>query len=113
MFDGIRTYEEIARLYSAQSGAECSSDDVREFSASLEAVDFWHKTAQEKNILYMQQAAEGRKKLVKSRKSKYGDLAQILFPAVNPDAFLTWLHGYTSFVRSEERRVGKECRSRW
>jgi putative peptide zinc metalloprotease protein len=98
MFDGIRTYEEIARLYSAQSGAECTSDDVREFSASLEAVDFWHKTAQEKNILYMQQAAEGRKKLVKSRKSKYGDLAQILFPAVNPDAFLTWLHGYTSFV---------------
>src|SRR3989449_10723398 len=22
-------------------------------------------------------------------------------------------HGYTKYVRSEERRVGKECRSRW
>ena len=28
-------------------------------------------------------------------------------PNLNPDEFLTKLH------RSEERRVGKECRSRW
>ena len=92
MFDGNRTYDEIAELYSAQTGAEYNVEEVREFSASLEEMDFWHKTAQEKNILYMQQVAEGRKKLVKSRKSRYGDLSQIAFPAVNPDAFLTWLY---------------------
>jgi putative peptide zinc metalloprotease protein len=73
-------------------------DDVREFASSLEALDFWYKTPQEKNILYMQQTAEGRKKLLKSRKNKYGDLSQIMFPAVNPDPFLTWLHRYTSFL---------------
>ena len=98
LFDGVRSYEEIADLYSAQLGAEYSVDDVREFAASLDALDFWHKTPQEKNILYIQQTAEGRKKLLKSRKNRYGDLSQILFPAVNPDPFLTWLHRYTSFM---------------
>jgi putative peptide zinc metalloprotease protein len=99
-FDGVRTYEEVAELYSAQLGAEYGVDDVREFAASLEAIDFWYKTPQEKNILYMQQTAEGRKKLLKSRKNRYGDLSQIMFPAVNPDPFLTWLHRYTSFMYS-------------
>jgi putative peptide zinc metalloprotease protein len=100
LFDGARSYEEIAELYSAQLGAVYAADDVREFAASLEAMDFWYKTPQEKNILYMQQNAEGRKKLLKSRKSRYGDLSQIMFPAVNPDPFLAWLHRYTSFMYS-------------
>ena len=91
-------YEDVADLYSAQLGAVYSVEDVREFAASLDALDFWYKTPQEKNILYMQQTAEGRKKLLKSRKNRYGDLSQILFPAVNPDPFLTWLHRYTSFI---------------
>jgi putative peptide zinc metalloprotease protein len=98
LFDGLRTFEEIADLHSARAGVEYSADEVREFAASLENLDFWHKTAQEKNILFIQQTADERKKLVKSRKSRYGDLSQIAFPAVNPDAFLTWLHRYTSFI---------------
>src|SRR6266853_560283 len=98
LFDGVRTYDDVARVYSEQLGAVYGVDDVREFAASLEAIDFWYKTPQEKNILYMQQTAEGRKKLLKSRKNRYGDLSQILFPAVNPDPFLTWLHRYTSFT---------------
>src|ERR1700719_3362053 len=61
-FDGVRSYEDIAALYSAQLRADYSVDDVREFAASLEALDFWYKTPQEKNILYMQQTADGRKK---------------------------------------------------
>ena len=100
LFDGVRSYEDIAREYSGQLGSEYAADDVREFAASLEAMDFWYKTPQEKNILCMQQNAEGRKKLLKSRKNRYGDLSQIMFPAVNPDPFLTWLHCYTSFMYS-------------
>jgi putative peptide zinc metalloprotease protein len=98
LFDGVRTYDDIAEVYSEQLGAVYGVDDVREFAASLDSLDFWYKTPQEKNILYMQQTAEGRKKLLKSRKSRYGDLSQIMFPAVNPDGFLTWLHHYTSFI---------------
>ena len=98
LFDGNRSYEEIARLYSAQTGVEYSTDEVREFAESLEADGFWYKTAQEKNILLMQKDAQKRRKGLRAQKSKWGDLAQITFPAVNPDKFLTWLHKYTSFI---------------
>jgi len=97
LFDGKRTCEEVAELYSHQAGISYSADTLREFADALEAAEFWHKTAQEKNILLMQKSTEERRKLLKT-KSKYGDLSEILFPAVNPDRFLTWLHGYTSFI---------------
>jgi putative peptide zinc metalloprotease protein len=97
LFDGDRTYKEIGEIYSKHTGLEYSTDEVREFAASLESLDFWYKTPQEKNILLMQKDAQKRKKALKAKKSKYGDLAQITFPAVNPDKFLTWLHSHTSF----------------
>jgi putative peptide zinc metalloprotease protein len=98
LFNGTRTFEEIAELHSAQSGAAYDVEGVREFAASLEAMEFWYRTPQEKNILWMQQSAEERRRALKSKKKKYGDLSEIAFPAVNPDEFLTWLHGYTSFI---------------
>ena len=90
LFDGNRTYEEIATLYSRQTGTEYSTETIREFADDLETADFWYKTPQEKNILLMQKSAEERHKLLKA-KNRYGDLSAILFPAVNPDKFLTWL----------------------
>ena len=59
-------------------------------------MDFWYKTPEEKNVVLMQKTAEERRKLLQ-KKSKYGDLSLILFPAVNPDRFLTWLYKYTAF----------------
>jgi len=98
LFDGVRSYEEIAELFSGQTGTLYSADEVREFASNLEAADFWYKTPQEKNILLMQKDAQKRRKALKANKSKYGDLAQITFPAVNPDKFLTWFHKYTYWV---------------
>lgn len=98
LFDGVRSYDEIAELYSNEIGTQYDADEVREFAAGLEEAGFWHKTAQEKNILLMQKDAQKRRKEQKAKKSKYGDLAQIAFPAVNPDKFLTWLHKYTSWI---------------
>jgi putative peptide zinc metalloprotease protein len=97
LFDGKRTCEEVAALYSQQNGIEYPAEAVRDFADELEAAEFWYKTPQEKNILLMQKSADERRKLLKT-KSRYGDLAEILFPAVNPDRFLTWLHKYTSFI---------------
>jgi putative peptide zinc metalloprotease protein len=97
LFNGKRTCEEIAELYSQQTGIEYTSETIREFADELEAAEFWYKTSQEKNILMMQKSAEERRKLLKT-KSRYGDLSEILFPAVNPDKFLTWLNRYTSFI---------------
>ena len=97
LFDGKRSYEEIARVYSAENGTEYGADAVREFAGELEAADFWYKTTQEKNILLMQQSSEDRQKKLKV-KSRYADLSMILFPAFNPDKGLTWLYGWTSWI---------------
>ncbi len=97
LFDGKRTCEEVAALYSQQTGTEYTTEAIREFADELEAAEFWYKTSQEKNILLTRKSTEERRKLPKT-KSRYGDLAEILFPAVNPDRFLTWLNEQTSFI---------------
>jgi putative peptide zinc metalloprotease protein len=100
LFDGRRSFEEIARVYSGQMGTEYCEEDIREFAASLDAMEFWYKTPQEKNIELMRKSVDERRKLLKSKKSKFGNLAEIAFPAVNPDNFLNWLYRYTSFIYS-------------
>ena len=97
-FDGQRSYQEIAQAYSSQTGHEYSVEEVREFADALEEMGFWYKTPQEKNIQLMQKSTEERRKLLKSRKSRFGDLSEIPFPAVNPDKFVTWLYNRTRFV---------------
>lgn len=97
LFDGKRTYEEIAELYSEQTGTQYDVAEIREFAAMLEAGQFWYKTPQEKNILLMQQTTEERRKKLSTR-SKWADLSMVVFPAFNPDRFLTWLYGYTSWM---------------
>ena len=97
LFDGKRSYEEIAKLYSQQTGAQYDVESVREFAATLEEGDFWYKTPQEKNIQLMQMSREERKKKLKG-KSIWSDLSDVDFPAFNPDWFVTWLYGKTRFI---------------
>lgn len=99
LFDGKRTYEEIAEKYSQELGTQYDTDEVRKFAGDLEAIGFWYKTAQEKNISYMKQSLEERRKKVKAR-SKWADLSDVTFPAFNPDYFLTWAHSHTKFFYS-------------
>jgi len=97
LFDGVRSYEEIAEMYSGQIGQEYSAESVREFAAMLE--EFWYKTPQEKNILLMQLSADERRKKLKQH-DRWADLGEVIFPAFNPDAFLTKLYHYTRFIYS-------------
>jgi putative peptide zinc metalloprotease protein len=98
LFDGKRSIEEVAQEYSSLRGAEYSAEELRDLAGSLESSGFWYKTPQEKNVQLMQISSEERRKLVRSRQSKFGDLSEITFPAFNPDKFVTWWHGKTSFV---------------
>ena len=97
LFDGKRGYEEIAKIYSQQIGAQYDAESVQEFAATLDASDFWYKTAQEKNIQLMKLSLEERKKKLKG-KSIWTDLSDVDFPAFNPDRFVTWLHDKTRFI---------------
>jgi putative peptide zinc metalloprotease protein len=97
LFDGKRSYESVAEVYSQQVGARFDVASIREFAADLESVEFWYKTAQEKNILLMQQTLEQRRKRLQSR-SKWADLSVVVFPAFNPDKFLTRFYNCTRFI---------------
>lgn len=97
LFNGERSYEEVAELFTEQTGVQYSADTVREFADGVEAMNFWYKTPQEKNVKLMQKSADERRKILKG-KSRWGDLSTIKFPAVNPDGFLTWLYKHLSFV---------------
>jgi len=97
LFDGERSYEEIAVLFSNQTGTLYDVESVREFAGALEAGEFWYKTPQEKNVLYLQQSLEERRKKLKTR-SKWADLSEVTFPAFNPDWFFTWIYRYTAWI---------------
>jgi putative peptide zinc metalloprotease protein len=97
LFNGKRSYEEIAQMFSTQTGTQYSVAAIREFADDLESADFWYRTPQEKNILLMQKSREERHKALKAKKEG-NDLSLYAFPAVNPDKFLTWLVRYTRWI---------------
>ncbi len=97
LFDGTRSYSEIAGLYSQQTGEFYDEQAISEFSSELESAGFWYRTAQEKNVLLLLQSKEERRKNLKA-KNRFSDLSIIIFPAYNPDRWLTKLHAKTRFI---------------
>jgi putative peptide zinc metalloprotease protein len=100
LFNGQRSYDEIANLYCEKYGVRYSVEQVREMASDLEVSSFWYRTDQEKNVLLLQKSAEERRKLAKKGKTEWGDLSSIIFPAVNPDRFLEWLDKRAGFFYS-------------
>lgn len=98
LFDGRRSYEEISELNCEQNRVLYTPEQVRQLASELEASNFWYRTQQEKNILWLQKSAAERRELARKGKTQWGDLSTILFPAVNPDGFLEWLHGQVGFI---------------
>ena len=97
LFDGHRSYAEIAELYSQETGTQYDEQTVIEFASGLEAAGFWYRTAQEKNVLLLLQSKEERRKNLQA-KNRFSDLSMIIFPAFSPDKFLNWLYPKTSFI---------------
>jgi putative peptide zinc metalloprotease protein len=97
LFDGNRSYAEIAEIYSERTGEFYDQQAVSEFAAELETAGFWYQTPQEKNVLLVLQSKEERRKNLKA-KNRFSDLSIIVFPAFNPDRWLTKLHARTRFI---------------
>lgn len=97
LFDGNRTYREIAELYSRETRQQYDEQTISEFAAEMESAGFWYRTQQEKNVLLLLQSKEERRKNVKA-KHRFSDLSMIIFPAFNPDPFLNWLYPRTEFI---------------
>ena len=95
LFDGERTYEEIASLLEVETGARYDVEDIRNYAQELEEINFWYKTSQEKNIALMQKLRERRKK---TKKARSGDLARVLVAHWDADEPVTRLHEKLRFV---------------
>ena len=101
LFDGIRSYDEIAQRFNEEEGGALTGREVEEFATSLDEAGFWFKTPQEKNMAYSARlkAERGRK----ANKTSKINLAHISFTAWDPDKYLTAL----------DRMVGRFVYSRW
>ena len=86
LFDGKRSWEDVADAHAELYGPRYDPDDLREFTAGLDAIDFWYKTPFEKNIALQQKLESGRHDHA-HRKSKF-DVAHMQFSAWDPDRYL-------------------------
>ena len=91
LFDGVRSYEEIAELYSSDTGTPTDTSDIRLFAENMEEANFWYKTPQEKNLALNQKLLSQRERLAE-RKSKI-NLTHMSISGWDPDRYLTRLDG--------------------
>ena len=101
LFDGNRTYDEIASEFAEQTGAFLDPGDVRIFAENMEESGFWYKSAQEKNLALNEKLIAERSRRTK-RTSKL-NFSHMRFSGWDPDRYLTWL----------DRVAGKYIYSPW
>ena len=97
LFDGIRSYEDIAQAYQEQTGAQLGADDIRQFAEGMQESGFWYRTPWEQ---YDVDSRPGHKHANSRKKSRWSDVAHIDFSAWDPDAFLTRIHRRLKFLYS-------------
>jgi putative peptide zinc metalloprotease protein len=91
LYDGKRSYEEVARAFEANTGTPLTADFCKEFAEGLEKADFWYKTPEQASVTLCHELMDKRHKQLK-RKSQPTDLAIIELVYFDPDKYLTWLH---------------------
>jgi putative peptide zinc metalloprotease protein len=101
LFDGVRSYENIAASFEAQSGIPLDAEEVRTFAENMDESGFWYKNPQEKNIAMKEKLAAQRSRRAKGPSTF--NVAHISFSAWDPDRYLTLL----------DQKIGKYLYNRW
>jgi putative peptide zinc metalloprotease protein len=91
LFDGTRTYDEIAAIHTSRTSVLYTADHVREYAEALAGTPLWYRTPQEQNIALWEKLKEERRHRSQTR-SRFGNLAEITFSAWDPNKFLTKAH---------------------
>lgn len=100
LFDGNRTYEEIAEAAFEHHGNIIPVAELRDFADGVDSIGFWYKTPQEKNLAMSERLAAHR---CRRSHGTTMSLASISFSAWDPDRYLTAL----------DRAVGRFIYNRW
>ena len=97
LFDGIRSYEEVAELLPERAGVLFTVEDVREFASYLDdKTELFYKTPLEKNITLKQKLGHQRHK---HKRFAFKDVSEItLHRWPHADDYITRLHPYVAWV---------------
>jgi putative peptide zinc metalloprotease protein len=95
LFDGERSYSQIAELGTQLTGMLCSEDYVNAFADQLTEANMFFKATLDLNATASQKLGEERNR----RRSRF-NLAHMTFSTWDPDAYLTWLNKKVSFAYS-------------
>ena len=91
LFDGERSYEEVARLFKERTGIYYAPGDIQEYVSELDEI--WYSSPMS-NVTAAQKEAEGRHR----RAKKWDDITTITVGHWDPDTYLTWLNEKTQFI---------------
>ena len=97
LFDGERSWDDVAELLVQQYGVRYGVDDLRDFTAGLDDIDFWYRTPLERNIALQQKLESGRHQHA-HRKSKWGDVAHMQFSAWDPDRYFDRVYPWLRWI---------------
>ena len=95
LFDGVRSYLDIAETLQQQTGIKLDEEQVREFAESLKEADVWYQTSLERNVTGAEKLADQRQRRKNQKKI---DLSFMSLSAWDPDHYLTQLHQVVSFI---------------
>jgi putative peptide zinc metalloprotease protein len=97
LFDGKRSFAEIAEQFLAETGTTVSEDDVKELASFLQTdTQLLHKTAIERNITLQQELRSSRSKRKKSHGVDFSDI--IIKTWNNADDYISWLYPRLRFL---------------
>lgn len=97
LFDGQRSFAEVAGAYSREMGSACSEEDVRNFASQLDEAGLFYKATLDLNTTANQKLTEERQRRVQ----KKINLAHMTFSTWDPDIYLTKLYNFVGFVYSK------------
>ena len=96
LFDGRRSWDEIAAQYERESGTAIAADDIKELASYLQSNSpLLYKSPLERNITLQEELRASRKK----RRSRQIDFADIQIKTWdNADTYITWLYPKVRFL---------------
>ncbi len=97
LFDGERSYQQIAELIQQQTNIAFTEEDVREFAAGLEDQgDLFYKTPLERNITLRQKMSSERRKRGRFYVADFTEIPLHTWP--HADDYLTTIKPYLEFI---------------
>jgi putative peptide zinc metalloprotease protein len=97
LFDGKRSFSEIATQFQANTGTTVSEDDVQELASFLQTdTQLLYKTSIERNITLQQELRSSRSKRKKSHGLDFSDI--IIKTWDNADDYISWLYPRLRFL---------------